>query len=94
MNKLVALLFYIAFANVLLIGQTTTPLIDRVERSSKRFRPELAAPVPPSGPATLFGSNCVYRSKDAKSLSVEPCRKDDRKFRLVPPAKPERPPDR
>jgi hypothetical protein len=76
-------LIYIAFANVLLVGQTLSPA-DRVEQSSKRFRPELTVPITP--PATLFQSTCVYRSPDTKSLSVQPCRKDSRKLRLMPPS--------
>jgi hypothetical protein len=92
MNKLLTLL-YIAFANVLLLGQTsspgkaapaTTPLVDRAEQSSKRFRPELTVPSTPT--ATLFQSTCVYPSLDGKSLLVQPCRKDSGKLPLVPPS--------
>jgi len=75
-------LIYIAFANVLLVGQTLSPA-DRVHQSSKRFRPELMAPITP---ATFVQSTCFYRSPDGKSLSVTPCVKDSRKLRLVPPA--------
>ena len=93
MNRLVALLS-IAFANVLLLGQTlnpceattpvTTPLVDRVEQLSKRFPPELIVPITPPGKATLLRSYCVYPSLDTKSLSVKPCQTNSRKLRLVP----------
>jgi len=76
-------LLCITFANVLVLGQTLSPA-DRAERSSKRFRPELTAPITPS--STLFQSTCVYRSPGTKSLSVKPCPKASRKLRLVPPS--------
>ena len=86
MNKLLALL-YLAFANMILLGQTlsrTTPLVDRVELW-KRFPPELIVPIPPSGRAALSRSYCVSPSPETKSLSVKPCLTNSRKLRLVPP---------
>jgi len=93
MNKLVALLC-IAFANVLLPGQTlspreaaapgTTPLAHRAEQVSKRFPPELIVPVTAPGTATWLRSYCIYPSLNTGSLSVKPCRTNSLKLRLVP----------
>jgi hypothetical protein len=87
MNKLLAL--SIAFANVLLFGQTpaTTPRIERVDQMSKRFPPDLIAPAKSKGKATLSRPYCVSPSPGAKSLSFKPCRTDSRKLHIVPPFK-------
>jgi len=87
MNRLVALLC-VAFANVLLIGQTLSPgqatAPVTVEQLAKTFPPELVEPVTPSPTATLLRSSCVYRSLDFKSISVQPCRTNSPQLRLVP----------
>ena len=104
MTKSVALL-YIAFADVLLLGQTlspgeanppvTNPQVNWFERLSKRFPPELVAPIKGPGAATLMRSyshplrrvdaDCVYPSLASRSLSIRPCRTSPRKLRLLPP---------
>lgn len=88
MNKLVALLC-VAFANVLLSGQTLSPgqatAPDTVEQLAKKFPPELVVPIAPSPAATLLRSSCVYPSLDLKSISVQPCRTNSPRLRLVPP---------
>ena len=90
MKKIVALL-YIAFANVLLLGQTlsptplTNPLVNRFEWLSKRFPPTLVAPIKGPGGATLMRSSCVYPSLATRSLSIGPCRTSPRKLRLLTP---------
>ena len=90
MKKIVALL-YIAFANVLLLGQTlslralTNPPVNRFEPLSIRFPPTLVAPIKDPGAATLMRSNCVYPSLATRSLSIRPCRTSPRKLRLFPP---------
>ena len=87
MNKLVALL-YVAFANVLLLGQAMSPgestASVTVEQLAKRFPPELVVPITPSPTATLLRSSCVYSSLDFTSISVKPCRTNSPQLRLVP----------
>ena len=93
MNKRAAFLC-IAFANGLLLGQTSspaeaaapviTPRVNRLEQLSKRFPPEIVPAATP-GRATLLGPYCVYPSVGAPSLSFKPCRTESRKLRLVPP---------
>ena len=90
MKKIVALL-YIAFANVLLPGQTlnpmplTNPPVNRFEPLSMKFPPTLVAPIKDPGAATLKRSNCVYPSLATGSLSIRPCRTSPRKLSLFPP---------
>ena len=95
MKKFVAAL-YVAFPTTLLLSQTVSPrgdavsvrnpLVDRIERLSKRFRPELVAPTKDWYPANV-SRYCVYRSPDQKTLSIKPCQTTPRRFRLVPPLK-------
>ncbi len=59
--------------------------MDRLERLSKSFPPDLIGPIAAPSGATLSRSFCVYPLLDTKSLSVKPCRTDSRKLRLVPP---------
>jgi hypothetical protein len=76
MKMLVGLLT-ITFATVLLPGQTrpTNPAMDRLQRMSKGFPPEMAAGVRTSGAVRPSRSNCVYSSAGLGtwSLSVRPC---------------------
>jgi len=93
MKKLIALL-YLSFAAALSLGQTvnsgagvgpaTNPLVDRLERLSKRFPPELADPMKDWYPAKV-SRYCVYPSPDQKSFSIKPCQTTPRRFRLMPP---------
>ena len=90
MKTFVAIL-YIAFANVLLLGQMLSrdeatppvrnPVVDRVERLSKTFPPELAAS--PKDPATVtpMRSYCVYPTPATRSLSIKPCPTGPHKLR-------------
>ena len=96
MKTLVALL-YIAFANVLLLGQTlspdeanppvTNPVVDRLERLSKQFPPELVAAIKDPATVSPMRSYCVYPSASLGtwSLSIKPCRTSSRKLHLLPP---------
>jgi hypothetical protein len=93
MKKIVVALLYIAFANVLLLGQTssprplTNPLVNRFEPLSMRFPPTLVAPIKGTGTVALKLSNCVYPSLATNSLSIRPCQTGPRKLRLFPPFK-------
>ena len=84
MKTLVGLLA-IAFTTVLLPGQTrTTPAMDRIERMSKSFPPEMAATAKDSAAVKPSRSNCVYSSGPGSwSLSVKPCQTSP-KLQLFP----------
>jgi hypothetical protein len=94
MKTFVAIL-YIAFANVLLLGQIMSrdeanppvrnPVADRLERLSKTFPPELAAPTKDRATVTPTRSHCVYPSPATRSLSIKPCPISPHKLRVVPP---------
>ena len=94
MKKLVAVL-YIAFSITLALGQTvspregtvsaTNPLVDRLERLSKGFPPELAAPTNDRDTVKMSRSFCVYPSPDSRSLSIKPCPAVAWRLRLLPP---------
>ena len=94
MKTLVGLLA-VAFTTVLLPGQTRTtpeadrpariPGVDRVERLSKSFPPEMAAAVRDSVTVTPSRSNCIHSSPGPGrwSLSVKPCQASP-KLQLFP----------
>ena len=94
MKTFVAIL-YIAFANVLLLGQTlsrdeanppvTNPVVDRLERLSKKFPPELVAAIKDPATVSPMRSYCVYPSPTTRSLSIKPCPTSPYKLRAVPP---------
>ncbi|MBZ5584160.1 MAG: hypothetical protein LAQ30_18500 [Acidobacteriia bacterium] len=96
MKTLVALL-YMAFANLLMPGQTLRPdeanapvrdpVVDRVQRLSKRFPPERIAAANDPGTVTPMRSYCVYPDLATKSLSIEACRPSPWILRLLPPFK-------
>src|ERR1700730_5530572 len=81
MKTFVALL-YIAFANILLLGQTLgrdeanppvrNPVVDRIERLAKAFPPELPAATNDRATVTPMRSYCVYPSPATRSLSIKP----------------------
>jgi hypothetical protein len=91
MKKLIAIVLYAALVAGFLFGQTrtpggaagplTNPLVDHLERMSKRFPAELLAPAP--GPAKLSRSYCVTRAGDAP-ITMQPCQRQIRKLRLLP----------
>jgi len=94
MKTFVAIL-YIVFANVLLLGQPLSrdeanppvrnPVVDRLERLSKTFPPELAAATKDRATITPMRSYCVYPSPATRSLSIRPCPTSPHKLRIVPP---------
>ena len=69
MKKLIAVLFIVIPAG-LGFGQTN-PMADRVERLSKRFPPEVAAPA--SDRPKLSRRYCVSPSLEKNSLTLKPC---------------------
>jgi hypothetical protein len=85
----------IAFANVLLLGQTLSrgeanppvrnPVGDRLERLSKTFPPELAATTKDRATVTRMRSHCVSPNPTTRSLSIKPCAISPYKLRVVPP---------
>ena len=85
---------YIAFASVLLLGQTVTrdeanppvrnPAVDRLERLSKTFPPELAA-TKDRATVTPTRSYCVHPGPTTGSLSIKPCLASPHKLHIVPP---------
>jgi hypothetical protein len=94
MKTFVAIL-YLAFASVLLLGQTLgrdganplvrNPAVDRLERLSKTFPPELAAATKDRATVTPARSYCVYPSPATSSLSIKPCPASPHKLRVRPP---------
>ena len=94
MKTFVAIL-YIAFASVLLLGQTLSrdeanppvrnPVVDRLQRLSKTFPPELPAATKDRATVTPARSNCVYPSPATRSLSIKPCPASPHKLHVVPP---------
>ena len=94
MKTLIAILS-IVFANVLLLGQTRSrdeanpplgnPVVDRLERLSKAFPPELAAATKDRATVTPMRSYCVYPSPGTRSLAIKPCPASLQKLRVVPP---------
>ena len=92
MKTFVAIL-YIAFANVLLLGQmlgrdeANPPVrnpVERLERLSKTFPPELV--VTTKDPATVTPMRSrVYPGPATRSLSIKPCPTSPHKLRAVPP---------
>jgi hypothetical protein len=78
MKKTLAL-SYIAFANVLLLGQTLNP---GAITNPRKFPPTLVAPL--KAPALRKSSNCVYPSPSTRSLSIGPCRTSPPKLSLFP----------
>ena len=93
MKTFIAILF-VAFANVLLLGQMLSrdeanpPVrnpVDRVERLSKTFPPELVAASKDKATVTPIRSHCVYPSPATGSLSIKPSPISPHKLRVVPP---------
>jgi len=84
MKKLIAVLFIVIPAG-LGFGQTN-PMADRVERLSKRFPPEVAAPA--SDRPKLSRRYCVSPSLEKNSLTVKPCQTPPRRLRLMGCGKP------
>jgi hypothetical protein len=92
--KTLVVLFYFAFATVLLPGQTPSPdeakphvrnpVTDRLGQLPKSFPPELAAPVQNSAPLKRMRSFCVYPNLATGSLSIKPCGIRPGKFRVWP----------
>jgi hypothetical protein len=91
MKTLVALV-YIAFANVVLLGQTLSPyephkhmkdsVVDGLKRLPKNFPPDLIVSTKDPSAVTPTRSYCVYYDLAAKSLSVKACRTSPLKCRL------------
>ena len=96
MKTFVAIL-YLAFASVLLLGQTLgrdggnppagNPAVDRLERLSKTFPPDLAPATKDPPTVTPRRSYCVYPSPGATSFSIKPCPASPHKLHVVPPFK-------
>ena len=94
MKTFVAIL-YLAFASVLLLGQTLgrdganplvrNPAVDRLERLSKTFPPDLAAATKDRATVTPARFYCVYPSPATSSLSIKPCPASPHKLHVVPP---------
>ena len=93
MKTFIAIL-YVAFANVLLLGQVLSrdeanpPVrnpLDRVERLSKTFPPELVVATKDRATVTPIRSHCVYPSPATRSLSIKPSPISPHKLRVVPP---------
>ena len=94
MKTFVAIL-YLAFASVLLLGQTLgrdganppvrNPAGDRLERLSKTFPPELAAATNDRATVKPTRSYCVYPSPATSSLSIKPCPASPHKLHVLPP---------
>ena len=93
--KTFVVMLLIAFANVLLIGQTRgreeanpparRPAADRLDRLSKGFPPELAAPTEDGATVSFKRSNCVYPSPATRSLSIKPCPINPHQLHIVAP---------
>ena len=96
MKTLLAILS-IASASALLLGQTPgrdsanppmrNPLVDRIERLSKTFPPEMPAGTNYRAGITPARTNCVYPSPATRSLSIKPCPANPHKLHVVPPFK-------
>jgi hypothetical protein len=94
MKTFVAIL-YLSFAGVLLVGQTLSrdeanppvmnPVVDRLQRLSKTFPPEMPAATQDRVTVTPARSNCVYPSPATRSLSIKPCQATPHKLHVVPP---------
>ena len=93
MKTFVAIL-YIAFANVLLLGQmlgrdaANPPVrnpVERLERLSKTFPPELVVTTKDRATVTPMRSRCVYPGPATRSFSIKPCPISPHKLRAVPP---------
>ena len=95
--KTLVVILYIAFANAPLPGQALgqneanpsgrIPGTDRVERFSKAFPPEFAAPSETLTTVAPRRSYCVYPSPGTGSLAIKPCPAIPSHPRLIPALK-------
>src|SRR5262245_32955921 len=99
MKKFIPAILYAAIPSAFVLCQSISPSggavsvsnpLDRFQRLSKRFPPEVIVPAKDRYPARLSRSYCVYPSPDKQSLSIKPCQTMPRKLRLVPPLQTER----
>jgi len=85
MKTFIAIL-YLAFASVLLLGQTPSrDEANRLERLSKTFPPEMPAANNDRATVTPRRSYCVYPSPATTSLSIKPCPATVHKLQVIPP---------
>ena len=83
----------LAFPASVLLGQSlpldlgSVPVrnafVDRVERLSRSFLPEMGAPVDAWSQARASRPYCVYASPDTGSLTIKRCPMTPRRFRLI-----------
>ena len=59
-------------------------MVDRLERLSKRFPPEVVVGITDPVALRPMRSYCVYPGVAGRSLSIKPCPKTRRKLRLLP----------
>jgi hypothetical protein len=91
MKKRIAVLF-VAFPIAIAFGQTIRPAVDtaadpwkiRLDRASKMFPPDLAAPKKRPIPTRLSRSYCVYPSPVKGALAFKPCQTTPRRLDLIP----------
>ena len=99
MNRFLVVLS-LASANTLLLGQasnqsktavsTNNPLVERAERISKSFPPDVVVQELPE--PLLSRSYCATPVLETRSVSFRPCRKPARTPAVAPVKAPEKPP--
>src|SRR5579871_6549007 len=87
------ILLCLAFPSAVLLGQTLRPdggsvpainaFVDRVERLSRSFLPEMGAPEDAWNQARTSRRYCVYLSPDKGSLTIKRCQTTPSRLRLI-----------